>query len=178
MIEEKINNQRENEFLKLLEETKKIKNIWDIYNFEKIDRKSDNEISEKIYIENFLMSSILDAFLHREFLNLKEILDITFNQKVPKYFFDTISTDKVYLLIIEMIKLEYIELNKKEELLVPIFHLTKIGRTTLQQRTLQNLALTSFYSYQSHKLNKNAITLSLIALFVSILAIIISVIID
>lgn len=178
MVEEEINNKREEAFLELLEETKKINSIWDVYNFEKIEKKSNNEISEKIYIENFLMSSILDSFLYRESLNLKEILDITFNQKVPKYFFEAITINKIYITIIEMIKLGYIELYQKEELPVPIFQLTDLGITTLQQRTLQNLALTSFYSYQSHKLNQKAITLSLIALFVSILAIIISVIIE
>lgn len=90
------------------------------------------------------MASILDAFILREFLNLKELLAIIINEKTPKYFLNSVSIDRIYLLIIEMIKLGYIEIYKGEETLIPIFQITELGVTTLQQRTLQNLALPVF----------------------------------
>lgn len=123
------------------------------------------------------MSSILDAFMFRESLNLKELYNIVISYKIPQDFLHSIPAKQLDLIIIEMIKLGYIEPYRKEITLVPIFQLTELGIKILQERTLQNLALTSFYSYQSYKLNKRTINLSLMALVVSIVAIIVSVII-
>jgi hypothetical protein len=89
-----------------------------------------------------------------------------------------IPTRQLDLIIVEMIKLGYIELYRDEKTIVPIFHLTELGINTMQQRTLQNLALTSFYSFRSYKLDKRAITLSIIALVLSIVAIFVSIIIQ
>ncbi len=129
-----------------------------------------------MYVEHFLMSSILDAFIYQESLNLKELFEITFNQKIPKYFLWNVTVNHINLIIIKMIKLGYIEPYREEKTVIPIFQLTDLGITTLQQRTLENLALSSFYSYQSYKLDKRAINLSLIALVISIIAVIISII--
>lgn len=129
-----------------------------------------------MYVEHFLMSSILDAFMHRGSLNLKELFGILFNQKIPKYFLSNVPVNHFDLIIIKMIKLGYVEPYREEKTVVPIFQLTDLGITTLQQRTLENLALSSFYSYQSYKLDKRAIYLSLIATVISVIAVIISII--
>lgn len=175
MTKDEIEIKQNQEFLELLEKTRKIKNKWEVYNFGEFQKKSDKTIAEKIYEESFLMPSILDTFTFRESLNLKEILEIVLSEKVPRYFFDKVSIQKIYAVIIEMIKLGYIEPYRKEETVVPIFQLTKLGVKILQERTLQNLALTGFYNYQSYNLNKKAINLSLIALAVSIIAVIITI---
>ena len=178
MTKEEIEKKQNEEFLELLEKTKKIKSKWEVYNLGQIDRKSDKNISTKLYEENFLMSSILDAFTFRSSLNLKEILEIVLSEKVPNHFFNKVSVQKVYAIIAEMIKLGYIETYQEEKTVIPIFQLTNLGIKTLQERTLQNLALSSFYSYQSYNLNKKAINLSLIALVISVIAIIVSIIIS
>lgn len=178
MTKDEIEKKQNLEFFELLKNTKEIKNKWEIYNLGPIDKKSNKNISEKIYEENFLMSGILEAFIFRKSLNLKEILKIILSEKVPEYFFTNVSIHQVYAVIVQMIKLGYIEPYRKEETLVPIFQLTELGVKILRERTLQNLALTSFYSYQSYKLNKKTVILSIIALIVSVLAIIISILIS
>lgn len=179
MAEEELIKQKNEEFLELLENTKQIKNIFEIYEDSGgLENKiSNKKISKDIYVKNFLMASILDAFMFRESLNLKELYNIVMSYKIPQDFIWSLPAKELDLIIVEMIKLGYIEPYRKEKTLVPIFQLTELGITTLQERTLQNLALTSFYSYQSYELNKRAINLSLIALAVSIVAIIVSIII-
>lgn len=179
MTEEELNKKRDDEFIELLERTKQIQSIFEVFadsgGFE--NNNSDKVISKNIYVKNFLMSSILDAFIFRNSLNLKELYNIVFSKKIPQDFIWNIPAKQVDLVIIEMIKLGYIEPYRKEKTIIPIFSLTELGITTLQQRTLENLALTSFYSYQSFKLDKRAINLSLIALVVSVISILISIMI-
>jgi hypothetical protein len=76
------------EFLDLLENTKQIKNPFDIYaNAEGLKNRLSNEkISKDIYVKNFLMSSILEAFMFRESLNLREIYNIVISEKIPQDF--------------------------------------------------------------------------------------------
>lgn len=178
MMREDIEDKQNEDFMNLLERTRKINSIWEVYDLGKIKRKSNKQISKKIYEQNFLMSAILDSFIHYQSRNLKELLHMVLNEKVPLYFFYNVSIHDIYRVIIEMIKLGYIDLYRKEQTLVPIFQLTDLGVKMLQERTLQNVALASFYSYQSYELNKKTVYLSLVAVFLAILSIIISILIS
>lgn len=84
--------------------------------------KTDEDISKDIYVKNFLMSSILDAFMFRESLNLKELYNIVMSHKIPKYFIWSIPAKQFDLTIIEMIKLGYIEPYRKEKTIIPFFN--------------------------------------------------------
>lgn len=178
MTREHIEDKQNEDFMNLLERTRKINNIWEVYDFGKIKLKSNKQISKKIYEQNFLMSAILDSFIHNQSRNLKELLHMVLNEKIPLYFFYNVSIQDIYRVIIEMIKLGYIELYRKEQTMVPIFQLTNLGVKMLQERTLQNVALSSFYNYQSYELNKKTVYLSFIAVFLAILAIIVSILIS
>ncbi|RZK22813.1 MAG: hypothetical protein EOO43_09205 [Flavobacterium sp.] len=174
MTEEEIIKRRNEEFMELLERTKQIKTSWEIYEGIIQNKNTDKKVSKRMYVDHFLMASILDAFMYREALNLQELLTIVINHQIPQFFVFDIPAKKIDLIIANMIKLGYLEVYRKEQTIVPILQLTELGITILQQRTLQNLALTSFYSYQSYKLDKRAINLSLLAILISIIAIILS----
>lgn len=138
MTEEELIKQKNEEFLELLENTKQIKNIFEIYEDSGgLENKiSNKKISKDIYVKNFLMASILDAFMFRESLNLKELYNIVMSYKIPQDFIWSLPAKELDLIIVEMIKLGYIEPYRKEKTLVPIFQLTELGITTLQERTL------------------------------------------
>jgi hypothetical protein len=63
MTREHIEDKQNEDFMNLLERTRKINNIWEVYDFGKIKLKSNKQISKKIYEQNFLMSAILDFSL-------------------------------------------------------------------------------------------------------------------
>jgi hypothetical protein len=86
MTREHIEDKQNEDFMNLLERTRKINNIWEVYDFGRIKRKSNKQISKKIYEQNFLMSAILDSFIHNQSRNLKELLHMVLNEKIPLYF--------------------------------------------------------------------------------------------
>lgn len=176
MNEDELNKMKNEEFDELLERTKQIKNKFEIFGNSGVleNKNSNKKISHDLYVKNFLMASILDSFMYRSSLNLMELDNIVWNEKISKDFIHEIPAQRIYLIICEMIILGYINTYKEEKTIVPIFQLTDLGLKMLQERTLENLALTSFYSYQSYVLNKQTIILSLIALVVSIVAIILT----
>lgn len=141
------------------------------------NRNSDHVISKHLYAKNFLMSTILDVFISYTVISVRELYSIILFDRIPKFFLEKIPFKYFHAVITEMIKLGYIECCE-EETDDPALQLTELGITMLQQRTLENLALTSFYSYQSYKLDKRTIALSLVALIVSIIAIVISIIVS
>ncbi len=177
MTQEEINQLRQKEFEELLARTKNIKGLAEIFAESGAgdNKNTDERVAKNIYVDHFLMSSIMEAFMFRDSINLKELYEIVLSSKVPESFIWDIPIEKLNLTIIEMIKLSYIETYQKEKTFVPIFQITDLGIKILQDRTLQNLAITSFYSYQSQKLNERAIDLSKRALNVSLVAIYISV---
>lgn len=87
MTEEEIYKKKNDDFYALLERTKQIKSKWEIFSEELDNKNTDKIISERIYAEHFLMSSLLDAFMFRESLNLKELYQITLNDKIPEYLY-------------------------------------------------------------------------------------------
>ncbi|QIH33881.1 hypothetical protein [Sphingobacterium sp. DR205] len=185
MTQEEINQFRQKEFEELLARTKNIEGWAEIFaeSGARDNKNTDDRVAKNIYVEHFLMSSIMEAFMFRESLNLKELYKIVLSSKVPESFIWDIPIEKLNLTIIEMIKLGYMETYQKEKTIVPIFQITDLGFKVLQDRTLQNLALTSFYSYQSQKLNeraidlsKRAVNLSLVAIYISVLSVIVTII--
>ena len=73
MTREHIEDKQNEDFMNLLERTRKINNIWEVYDFGKIKLKSNKQISKKIYEQNFLMSAILDSFIKQK-IKLKFVL--------------------------------------------------------------------------------------------------------
>lgn len=138
---------------------------------------SDHVISKYLYAKNFLMSAILDIFMSHTIISTKDLYSIILIGRIPEFFLEKIPFKYFKEVITEMIKLGYIESCEKETD-EPALQLTELGIKVLQQRTLESLALTSFYSYQSYKLDKRTIALSVTALIVSIAAIVISLIVS
>ena len=76
----------------------------------------------------------------------------------------------------KLVRLGLLEKNITENEYNPKFKITEAGIKAMQQQTFQTLAASSFYNYQTYKLNKRMLWMSLCMLLTAIVSIVVSVI--
>jgi hypothetical protein len=75
-----------------------------------------------------------------------------------------------------MIRFGFIIPKKTENIDLPLFEITEIGISALQQQTFQSLAASSFYNYHTHLLNKRSLWMNLWMLIVTIASVVVTII--
>lgn len=127
-------------------------NPWEAYNFELNNNITVDVAAISLYVEHYYMKVILEAFLYHDRVNLKSLFNDMANN-VPKHLLNEIPAITSQTVITKMVRLGYIKATEVPDDL-PAFHLTEVGLSLLQNQVFTDLASTSFFSYQTHLLNK------------------------
>jgi hypothetical protein len=148
---------------------------WDAWNFKISNDRTTDDIAIQLYQEHFCIATILEAFIASEELEFKVLNEYVFTV-VPAHFLD-MSVNRFNFVLSKMIILGYLISDEQK------FAITKLGVEMWQQQTFQLLAASSFFSYQtqklnieSHKLNKTSVTLNKLVVFLTGLSILIAVV--
>lgn len=170
---EELNEGQLREYAEKVKSVKRIGIPWEAYRIDLANKNTVDKIAANLYVEHFLMAAILEAFVWSEEQDFKALNQTVYNF-IPEHFLWEVTADKINLVIMKMIRLGYIENIKNEGL--PNFGITTLGVEMLQQQTLQSLSATSFFSYQTHKLNKLSTKMNMITIGVAVLSVIIAIV--
>lgn len=139
-----------------------------------LTNNTSDVLSERFYIEYFIMSAILEAFFLKDELTFKE-LNQSINNYVPKDFLWNVPVAYQNLIIKKMIRLGFIDVVDIGDKYNPHFKITIEGIKVYQEQIFQNLASSAFFSYQTLLLNKRTIKLNLSILRLTVLMLIVTV---
>lgn len=167
-------------FLKTLRLVKELGKQTEGYNIKIQSDNTSDLIYSNFYQEHFAMSAILEAFLNKNEINFKDLNEFVFN-RVPKEVLDVPIT-YYQNIILKMIRMGLITSTSNENDYLPIFEITDAGIDALAQQTFQSLAASSFYNFQTNKLNirsleinKRSLRMNLFMLIVTIGSIVVTI---
>ena len=163
------------DYLKLINTVYDFKSSIQGYNVEIRSYNSTSQISKRFYEEHVIMASVLDSFNSKNEINFKELNEHIFNY-IPKTFLHDIPVKSIQNIILKMIRFGFIIPKKTENIDLPLFEITEIGISALQQQTFQSLAASSFYNYHTHLLNKRSLWMNLLMLIVTIASVVVTII--
>lgn len=159
-----------NNFNKCNEALVDLKNVLAPYHVDIKTNITNGKAAARLYIDYFLMSAALDAFYNHNVLEFKEINEVIYN-RIPKkdYLFKLKVVDNL-IAVGKLSRLGLLEKIKTIDKDNPKFKITEAGVKAMQQQTFQTLAASSFYNYQTYKLNKRTLWMSLCMLIVALLS--------
>lgn len=172
-MKKKTTTLQEKDFIESLDAIKSLSITAELYGFDYTNNNSIRRTSKNLYYENFLITVILEAFLEKEDLSLKRLYEIIYS-KMPKNFLWDVTVHQKQEAIIKMIRIGYINTIKKEDQQWPSFRITELGIKALQDQTFQTLVVSSFFNYQSYKLNKMVLLISSSAFVVAVISLIVA----
>jgi hypothetical protein len=153
-----------------------LKNALAPYHVDIKTNVTNSKAAARLYIDYFLMSAALDAFYIRNRLEFKKINEVIYN-RIPRkdYLFKLkiVDNQKAVNKLSRLGLLERIETVDKNNLK---YKITEAGVKAMQQQTFQTLAASAFYNYQTYKLNRKMLWMSLCMLLTAIVSIVVSVI--
>ena len=165
-----------NNFNKCNEALVDLKNALDPYHFDIKTNVTNSKAAARLYIDYFLMSLALDAFYNHNELEFKEINKVIYNRIPKKDYLFKLRVVDYPIAVGKLVRLGLLEKNITENEYNPKFKITEAGIKAMQQQTFQTLAASSFYNYQTYKLNKRMLWMSLCMLLTAIVSIVVSVI--
>jgi len=153
-----------------------LKNSLDPYHVDIKTNITNGKAAARLYMDYFLMATALDAFYNGDELEYKKINKVIYN-RIPKkdYLFKLRVVDNP-IAVGKLVRLGLLEKIVTENEYNPKFKITEAGVKAMQQQTFQTLAASSFYNYQTYKLNKRTLWMSLCMLITAIVSIVVSVI--
>lgn len=167
-------DQTEN-FVQQLIDTKRMTSLLDSYVIDINNKVSTSKTSLRFYAHHFLMAAILEAFITKEYLTLKELNQLTWNN-IPKSLAFSITISDYHSSLIKMVRLGYLVTTESTEHNLPLFKITEIGIQSLQNQSLQNLASASFFNHQAFGFNKKAFVINLLAILVAFISLVIAIV--
>lgn len=142
------------------------------YNIDtKLANNTTKNISDRFYKELFIKVAILEAFFIKEEISFKELNQSIYNY-VPRTFRRNVSINFQNLVILKMIRLGFIEVIKTQDKYMPNFKITLEGVKIYKEQQLQNIAVSSFFSYHTKKLNIKILWLTILMLIVTVCSVI------
>jgi len=160
---------------KLMESFSELGKSIKAYQIDKdLTNNTANVLSERFYIEYFIMSAILEAFFLKDELTFKE-LNQSIHNYVPKDFLWDVPVAYQDLIIKKMIRLGFIDVVDTGDKYNPHFKITIEGVKVYQEQIFQNLASSAFFSYQTLLLNKRTTKLNSSILRLTVLMLIVTV---
>ncbi len=171
---DKTNEENTEEFIKMLLSIKELGKSFEAYDVKIKTNNTDNVISTHFHHEHIVMSAILESFYKKDELNFKELNTEIINS-IPKDFIWDIPISFIQNVILKMIRIGLLEGRITENKYLPIFRITDVGVHILRQHLFQNLAASSFFSYQTLKLNKRSIRMNIYMLIVTIMSVIVTI---
>ena len=153
---EKITEQEWEKFNSMLKTTKGFGQKLEAFHFRIDSDNTPDKLASNFYQEHLIMAAILEAFFNSNIISYKELNQAMLNY-VPKddipYFVFTNTIKKM----IQLGMIKPIETDNKH---MPKFEITQDGILAMQQQTFQTLASSTFYNFQTQKLNEQSMQLN------------------
>jgi hypothetical protein len=163
------------EYKKKVDLIEDLKKVSSVYHIEMKENVTVKKLSLKFYINNLIMSAIMDAFYSQNEIDYKDINNIIYH-RIPKWIWRLKITNydnqKAISILVRLGFLIPIESVKKHNL---IFKITDNGIKALQEQTFQNLAVSSFFSYQTYIMNRRSFWMTILMLIVTIMSVIVTI---
>jgi len=119
-----------------------------------------SEISQQVYQENLLLSTIMEAFVFKKEYRFSELNTWVFNF-VDKDFIWDVSIPYYSMCIDKLCILQLLnETKENEEDNNPLYTITDKGMDSLREQIFSNLAQSSLYNYQASKMNEQSISIN------------------
>lgn len=168
-------DEEKEDYKKMMEPFSELGKSLKAYNINnELTNNTANGLSQRFYKEFFIMAAILEAFFTKDEISFKELNQSIYNY-VPKEFLWEITVNYQNLIISKMIRLGFIEVIKTEDKYMPNFKITSEGVKIYKEQQLQNLAASSFFSYQALSLSKKTKKLNVKMLWLTILMLIVTI---
>lgn len=168
-------DEEKEDYKKKIESFREFEKLSKAHNIDKeLTNNTTKILSERFYKEFFIMAAILDAFFIKNEISFKELNQSIYSY-TPKDFLWKLTINYQNLIILKMIRLGFIEKIETEDQYMPNFRITSEGIKIYQEQQLQNIAASSFFSYQAKNLNIKMMWLTVLMLFVTISSIIVTI---
>lgn len=168
-------DEEEKDINKMMEKFGELAKSLKAYNVNtELANNTTNDLSQRFYKEFFIMAAILEAFFSKDEISFKELNQSIYNY-VPKEFLWDITVNYQNLIISKMIRLGFLEVIKTEDKYLPTFKITSEGIKIYQAQQLQNLAASSFFSFQTLSLSKKTQKLNVKMYWLTILMLIVTI---
>tara|TARA_R110002124_G_scaffold266548_1_gene433478 strand:+ start:448 stop:1095 length:648 start_codon:yes stop_codon:yes gene_type:complete len=134
-----------------------------------VDNKVTDEIYSKLYFVRYqYMAVILNALAYQRPLSWKELNQIIYSN-LPKRIVKQVPPSMGMAIIQKMLLLDYINIKEIEKNYFE-YSITSLGLQVVKDVSIHNIAATTFFSYQTQRLNKLVVTISVVATIVYVLS--------
>lgn len=152
-----------------------MKELSSVYHIDKHVNITTGKVSSKFYIDNLIMSAIMESFYNGNECSYKDFINCI-HERFPKWTWRLkLSTIDDKNAVSKLIRLGFIEYVESEDKYNPKFKITDNGIKALQEQTFQILAASSFFSHQTYLINKRSFWLTIIMLIVTILSVVVTI---
>jgi len=153
-----------------------LKNVTSVYYVKTEPNITTNKLSCGFYVDNLIMAAVMESFYSGNERSFKDI-NMSIRQKIPKWIWRLkLSLLDIHKSIYKLSRLGFIQLINVEDKYNPKYKMTVDGVKALQNQTFQNLAATSFFSYQTYIMNRKSFWLTIFMLIVTIMSVIVTII--
>jgi hypothetical protein len=155
------------------------KNLMDATSMDHIDMNENaktSKLSCQFYIDNLIMSTVMESFYSGDEINYKEI-DNRIHHKAPKWiWFLQMSKSDINRAVFKLIWLGFIQSIKSKDENNQKFRITDDGIKALKEQIFQNLEASSFFSYQTYIMNRRSFFMTILMLLVTIASVVVTII--
>lgn len=163
------------EYKKFVELIENLKKASSIYHIEINENVTVNKLSLKFYIDNLIMSAVMEAFYSGNNIDFNYIINAIY-PRIPKWIWRLkITVNDCQMAISKLVRLGLLEPIESENNHNPIFKITDDGIKALQEQTFQNLAVSSFFSYQTYIMNRRSFWMTILMLIVAIMSVFVTI---
>ena len=162
------------DYNKIIDLIKNLKDASSVYNIEKKENVTANKLSSRFFIDNLIMSAVMEAFYSGNEIYLKDINNLI-HDRIPQYtwLFKMTRLDNQRA-VYKLVRLGFLQQVETKDKLNLKFEITNDGIKALQDQTFQNLAASSFFSYQTYKMNIRSFWMTILMLIVTIMSVIVT----
>lgn len=134
-----------------------------------LDNKVTDENYAKLYFVRYqYMAIILDALASQKSLSWKELNQII-HHNLPKRIVEKVPFAMGMVILKKMFALDYINIKETEKNYFEC-SITSLGLQVVQNLSIHNMAATTFFSYQTQRLNKIVVAISITATIVAVIS--------
>lgn len=164
------------DYKKIVDLITDLKDVSSVYHIERKENVTASKLSSKYYIDNLIMSAVMEAFYDGNEINFKDLNNAIYH-RIPKWvWLFKITVLDNQMAVIKLVRLGFIKSIDSENKHNVTFQITDDGIKALQEQTFQNLAASSFFSYQTYIMNIRSFWMTILMLIVTIMSVVITII--
>ena len=134
-----------------------------------VDNKVTDEIYAKLYFVRYqYMAVILDALAYQKPLSCKQLNQIVYNN-LPKRIVEQVPVAMGMAILKKMFALDYINIKETEKNYFE-YSITSFGLQVVKDMSIHNMAATTFFSYQTQRLNRLVLGISIAATIIAVIS--------